>query len=418
MRGGSLINMKPLTVILATLCLAVSWYYAVSLASMGNVGLKSGQSNDFFLLWNASRAVLHGVDPYSDEIARQNQIEEYGTTAVAVGEQCDYRLVYPIQATFPVLPLAWLDFRFADKIALILMTAVVALSIGWFRGLWDGTTLLYALLAFASYPVIVALQMHQPTLLFFGLMLGSFALLRSRHLILAGCVAALACGKPQIALPVLLPMLIWSLAEWRQRKRFAIALVATVLGLFLLSCVISPGWVPRWLDSLHGYSQYVHPSLVVGFLGAKAGLVVSGMLALGLAAALWLNRDRDLAFQIALSTAVFSLLIQGEFYNMAILLVPAVWVADNVKRLHDSGPVNQIALAFVRIALAEFWLANAVGAVLFHTTPLGKTIAWEISVAMTFPVVGALALMMIVQLLPQSRLLHGPMETIDESALT
>src|ERR1019366_10180400 len=127
-------------------------------------------------------------------------------------------------------------------------------------GRWDRTTVLYCALTFSSYPVIYGLQARQPTLLFFGLAVGSFALLRSGRLIPAAMLAALSAGKPQIALPVLLPMLIWTLARWHERKRFAIAFATSLLALLVISSIVSPGWMPEWLDSLRDYSQYHDPS--------------------------------------------------------------------------------------------------------------------------------------------------------------
>src|ERR1019366_5942812 len=316
-------EMKLRTAILAVLCLAAGWYYALYISSTGGVGLRPGVTNDSFLLWNASRAILHHTNPYSTEVAEQKQVAAYGATANSLGIVSDQRFAYPIQATFPLLPLGLLDFRTADKIVFWLLLALVALSTGWLRGVWDETTLLYTLLAFASYPVIVGLQMRQPTLLFFGLIVGSFALLRSGRLILAAVLAALSAGKPQIALPVLLPMLVWALARWHERKRFAIAFAASLLALVSISSFVSPGWMPEWFASLRGYShsQFVNPSIAFLFLGNKLGLAVSAVLLFGLAATLWLHRERDLLLQMAISVAIFSLIIPYQTYNAAILLI-------------------------------------------------------------------------------------------------
>jgi ABC-type uncharacterized transport system permease subunit len=69
----------------------------------------------------------------------------------------------------------------------------------------------------------------------------------------------------------------------------------------------------------------------------------------------------------------------------------------------------------VRVAFVEFWLANAVGALLLHTTPLGKSIAWRLSVDMGFPVVGSLAAMMIVQLFFPGKRLAANLGTASRS---
>jgi len=84
--------MKRHTAILAILCLAVSWYYAISLASTAIVGFRRGATNDYFQLWNASRAVLHHEDPYGLDVAEQNQLFCYGATAKSLGIANDMRL--------------------------------------------------------------------------------------------------------------------------------------------------------------------------------------------------------------------------------------------------------------------------------------------------------------------------------------
>ena len=132
-----------------------------------------------FQLWNTSRAILSHEDPYGLEVAERDQLFSYGANAKSLGLANDRQLAYPLPALFPVLPLGLLEFRLADKLALFLMTVLITASIGWLRGIWDGATILYCILAFGSYPIIVALQMRQPTLLFLGFMVSTLALLRS-----------------------------------------------------------------------------------------------------------------------------------------------------------------------------------------------------------------------------------------------
>ena len=75
----------------------------------------------------------------------------YGATAEALGMKDDRRLKYPLPATFPVLPLGYLTFQSADKMALCTMAMLIPLTIGWLRARWNGTTIAYTVLAFASY---------------------------------------------------------------------------------------------------------------------------------------------------------------------------------------------------------------------------------------------------------------------------
>ena len=397
-------RVSPIAVILVILCLASTWYYALSISSMGGVGLRPGHVNDFYQMWSASRAILRHANPYGPEVTRQNQIAAYGTTAEALGMQIDRRLIYPLPGTFPFLLLGWLSFRVADFVILGLMITLVALSIGWLRGSWDRTTVVYTALAFGTYPVVVGLQMRQPTLVYLGLIIWSFALVRSGHLVWAGWTAALASGKPQIAIPVLIPILVWATARWNDRKRFAIAFFVSMLGLFILSFMLSPDWLSEWLTSMHGYSQYVHASIIVAFFGRRIGLFVSFVLLLGLIAALWLSRDRDLFFQVALSVALFELIIQGELYNMALLIIPAIWVADHTDAIRQCEPTGQIALAIVKVALVELWAAAAIGSLLMHTQS-GRPVGWWLSTNMVFPVLVSLAAIMVLQLFCNEQLL-------------
>jgi hypothetical protein len=398
--------MKPRTAILAALCMAACWYYAACFwASPSVIFLKH---SDFYPLWNGGRDLLQRADPYSRQATEHNDIAAYGSTEGAPLEQ---RFPYPVYATFSLLPLSLLDFRFANQIAFWLFAALTALSVGWLRGKWDSTTALYGILTFSSFPVIFALQIRQPTLFYFGLVAGSFALIRPGHLIPAAILAALSAGKPQVALPVLLALLIWSLARWHERKWFAISLATALLALLSISQLVSPGWIPKLLAALRAYSQYAPPSLVISFLGPKFGLAVSGLMFLGLIAILWLRRQSDLLAQTALSVVVIHLIVPYQFYNAIMLLIPALWIADNAHRIAARGAVNQITLAAVRIAFVALWLANAIGAVLFHLSPMAGNIAVQLPPLAARILLATLVVMMLVQCFPRPLSFH-PIETI------
>jgi hypothetical protein len=392
---------RPSTLALAVLCLVGSWFYALSISSLGGVALKAGQPNDFFQLWSASRAILHGADPYGPEVTLQNQVAVYGTTAAALGAPDDRRLAYPIQATFPVLPLGFLNFRYADRAILLIMAALVLLATGWYRVAWDTTTALYAIFAFASYPVIVALQMRQPTLLFFSLALAAWALLRSDRLGFAGFVGALSLGKPQIAAWILLPLVIWTLNGWRVRKRFIIFFAASALGILVLGHFISPGWSHAWMERLHTYSRINPPSILVRLFGAKLGAIISGMVALGLVFVLWTNRRRDLQFLVAFSATVSCLIVQGQMYNMVLLLIPAMWIADHLKSIEQSGPASEVALAAAKLAFIGFCAVSIIGGFLIHANGTGKSIGWSLPETLMAPLLFGLMAVMVAQLIHQ-----------------
>jgi hypothetical protein len=389
--------MRSRTAIMAIVCLIGAWYYALSIASVGGFAFKPGMVNDFYPLWNVSRAISSHIDPYGPEITEQDQVAAYGATAKSAGIQNDQQFPYPIPAAFPFLPFGLVSFRAADRGVFCLFVAIVALSTAWLRGAWDRATLLYGVLVLASYPVIVALQMRQPTILFFGLAVGSLALVRSGHLLPAGLVAALSASKPQIALSTLVPMLIWSFARWHERKRFAISLLAFSTVLLCLASALVPGWIPEWFSALHAYSHYVQPSFAVLLLGQRLGLSVSIALLVGLSITLWSHRKRDLLFQAALSASILYLIGPFWDYNAILLLIPIVWIADNFQFIKNCGTSSQIALALVQVALAGLWLAAPLGALLIHTTSQGTRMAWALGDIMVSPLLVSVVALMAVQ---------------------
>jgi hypothetical protein len=353
--------------------------------------------NDLYPFWNASRAILHGIDPYSPEITEQNQISAYGVTAKVFGSPDEQHFAYPVYATFPFIFLGLVGSETAKQIAFSLFVALIALSVGWLRAKWDWDTALYCALTFASYPVIYALQAYQPTLLFLCLAVGALALLRSGHLVLAGMVAALATGKPHIALSTLLPMLIWTFARWHERKRFAIAFGVSLLGLTWLASLVTPGWIFEWLAVLRAYSQYIHPSFIAGVFGRKIGSVIAIALLVGLTSVLWRHRHGDLLFQAAVTAPIVYLLTPFVLYNAVLLLIPAVWIADNAHFIENCGATCQLTLGLVRVSFAGLWLAAPIGALLLHTTQLGKAVAWEFPGIMVSPLLISIVAVMVVQ---------------------
>lgn len=387
--------MKGRSTILAIFALAVCWYFATYF--LATVGVRL-QHSDFYPLWNGARAVLNGENPYGNEVTVENQVAAYGATAAAIGEKNEQRFAYPVYATFPILPLALLSFHSANRMAFLLIAALVLLSVGWLRERWDQTTGLYVTLAFASYPLVFGLQIRQPTLLFFGLAVATFALLKSGHLLSAGVMAAMSTGKPQLAFGLLLPMLIWTLADWRKRRPFVLSFAAAMVVLLGLSEVVSPHWIPRWIASMQAYVRY-HRSLstIAYFLGEKVGLAVSAVLLLGLVGSLWLRRDSNLLFQVALSTVIIYLLLPEQAYSAIVLLIPTIWVTDHAAFIKQAGTAHQLVLAAVKLSLIELWLANLAAALCLHGGAQLKALAWWLPVNATFPLLASLVVLMIMQ---------------------
>ena len=190
-----------------------------------------------------------------------------------------------------------------------------------------------------------------------------------------------------------------------------ISLTASLVGLTAISIAMTPGWIAGWVSALRHYAQYARGPLVVLYFGGEIGAALSVVLLLGLAAALWRHRQSDLLFQVALSVSVFQLITPYEPYNVVMLLIPAVWIVDNAREIAGSGALNQIALAAVQVALILSWVVNAVGALLWHTSPKGRSIAWTLPGVMILPLLGCVVAMMLVQLFFPGRRLAANLAT-------
>src|SRR5271165_5562764 len=231
--------MKPLSAAIALVCLVVSWYYVALYWSASDRGIPV----EFYPTWNASRAVLHHINPYSQDITEQNQIAAYGAAAASVGLENEQRFAYPVYAMLPLLPLALLPFTAANSILFIVYAVLTVLAVGWLRDRLDWTTVLYCAVVFSCYPIIYDLRSRQPSLLFFAFAVAGLRAIQLESLGLAGLLAALSLGKPHLALSVILTELIWAVTKWGDRKRFAISFFGAFAGLLLLSWLLSPGWI-------------------------------------------------------------------------------------------------------------------------------------------------------------------------------
>lgn len=383
--------MKVLTAVLILFTLTVSWYYAASYWSATERGIPV----EFYPFWNASRAILIHENPYGFEVTQQNQIAAYGRPSRTMDIDNQQRFAYPVSATLPLLPLGLIPFSAANNIVFVLFSILTGLAVGWLRKSWDQTTFLYSVLTFSAYPVIYDLKSRQPTVFFFGLAVVGLAMVRSQRQVVAAVFAALSLGKPHLGLSVLLAELVWSLARWHERKRFIFSLLLSLLIIFAVSSLVCPGWVLEWIATLRAYSQYNQPSLVISLFGGKIGSVVVALLLVALVTVLWFFRESDLLLQAALSVSVVSFLIPYANYNAIMLLIPTTWIMDNAIFLINSGEFDQFMLSVARVVVILFLGSNVLGAILLHTSRVGKLIGWMlpsmVTHALLFCLTGVLA---------------------------
>jgi len=325
----------------ALLCLLSSWYFALTIAPAGLGSSAPTVQQGLLPGWLGCRAILRSRNPYRNEVTSQAEVLVYGKRLSPGSQQNEHRFAYPVFFVFLFFPMALLPLDVAQFVMLVGCAVLSALSPRWWSvGLKSGHLdwLSCTLLTFAAYPVVLGLQLRQPTLLIAALLALATFCLRSGKLGWAGILGGLSASKPHLAFAVLLPLSIWSFASWGTRKKFLLSLGATLLALFTASEVLVSGWVWDWLGTLRAYTHYAGARpLLAEVLHGHFVLAAAVLL---LAAILWSSFqfcDSDLLFAISFSVAAFQLLFPFQIYNEVLLLPAVLWSAANAARIRARG---------------------------------------------------------------------------------
>ncbi len=373
----------------AVLCLLSSWYFAVAIAPAGlGRGAPSVQQG-LFPEWFGCREILHHRDPYRSEATRQIELAVYGRTqtpsAAPLNQQ---RFAYPVFFVFLFLPIALLPFGWAEFVALLGCIGLTIASVpSWLQGrkfsYFDKLT--FAILALATYPVVLGLQLRQPTLIIVSLLAAVYFWARSGRLVLAGILGALCASKPQLAIAVLLPLSIWSVAEWRIRKAFLLSLGATLTALLIAAEFAVPGWFAAWLATIRAYSHYAGSRPLLAEILRGYFFLPSAVLLIG--AVVWVSfkfHDSDLLFAIGFSAAVFQLLFPFQIYNTVLLLPAALWLTANANHVKVRGQLHNLLYSCTRIVLGAGW-ASAAGLALANVLVPGSGLMfWQLPLATAY----------------------------------
>jgi hypothetical protein len=345
----------------AVISLLSTWYFAVAIASVGLGPNKPSVEPGLYPEWYGSRQVLfHGRDPYGPEITREIQLQIYGSAERQGQQRNEHRFAYPLFFVFLFSPLALLPFQVAQAVVLVFCWILTALSVLWWlpRASVGVTRLTYLLFAFASYPAVLGLQLRQPSLVIASLLAAVVFCIRRKWLVVAGILAAMCTSKPQLAIAVLLPLTIWSLAAWRARKAFVIALAISELCLLAASQWLLKGWFFQWLLTLRAYPHYAGSKpLLFDLLRGHFTLVASAVLVGSVLVVSFKLSDVDLWFAVSFSIAVFQLLFPFQIYNEVLLISVALWMAVNRTSINARGQLHTLLFSCTWIILGAGWIA-------------------------------------------------------------
>jgi hypothetical protein len=224
-----------------------------------------GNLSDLYPRWLGARELLlHHRNPYGDDIALEIQKGYYGR-ALDPGNSNDPKdrqgFAYPVYVVFLLAPLIGFSFHSVQIFFYWLLIALTAVSVWlWLRALrWPvslpGIAICTAL-TLGSFPAVQGIKLQQLSLLVAALLAGAMACVASGFLFCGGMLLALSTIKPQLAWPLVAWMLLWSLSEFRVRRRLMIGFVSLLALLLWGAEIILPGWLRMFAGAILHYHQY------------------------------------------------------------------------------------------------------------------------------------------------------------------
>lgn len=330
---------------LAILASASTWFYvnrilrAQQVADAAKLDIPRGNLSDLYPRWLGARELLlHGRNPYSPEITREIQQGYYGR-ALDPSRPNDPKdqqgFAYPVYVVFLLAPIVKWPFNYVGIGFRWLLIALAPISVWlWLRMLrWRPPCLevaIYTVLLVGWWPMVQGIKLQQLTLMVAGFFAACGACLAAGWMFAAGALLALATIKPQLAWPLVLWLLLWTVQDWRARRNFAFGFAVVILLLLGGAEFVLPGWIRMFAQAIGQYHQYTHnQSVLVWLFGEIGGRLLEVASVIACALCVWRRRrepatsaefGRALAVVLALTALIVPMFAP---YNQ-ILLVPAI----------------------------------------------------------------------------------------------
>jgi hypothetical protein len=321
-------------------------------------GIPIGNNSDLYPRWLGAREVLlHHRDPYGAEVTREIQTGFYGRPLNPLKPSdppFQESFVYPLYVVFLMTPTLTMHFRTAQEIFIWLLLLLTGCSLPlWMYAIGFRARPLLAItgivLVLSSYPAVLEFHMQNlAAMALFFLAAGAAAAVRN-WLTLSGFLLAFATIKPDITGMVVLWFLLWSMAQWRDRKRLIGSFAGTMAVLVIAAEVVSPHWIPRFLRAVREYPAYgADLSVVQLFLPSFLGKMGTAALVCALCAVCWYWRkaapgSEDFAWTLAWVSAVTIVIVPKlAGYNQPLLIPALLVLVAQRETIWKAGPVPRL----------------------------------------------------------------------------
>ena len=399
-----------LCLVLALLSAACLWFYVdrilvgYQMAGAAAHGTPRGNLSDLYPRWLGTRELLlRGRNPYSHEITLEIQRGYYGRVldASRPDDPTDQQgFAYPVYVVFLLAPLIKLSFHSVQIFFFWFLIALTTLSVPlWLRVLnWRmspfGLTLAVVLFL-GSAPAVQGIKLQQLTMLVAAMLAASVACIASGWLFPGGVILALSAIKPQLVLPLALWLMVWSLADWRARRKWVFGFALTMCALLIGAEIVLPGWWRMFLVAIHQYHEYTQNESVLDQLvnwgaGPSGGTILAAVAVLLSAIVLWPARRQPLASPefgrtVALVLALTVLIVPMYApYNQVLLLPAILSLWRDRPNLTSASRTLRVASLLAAFALVWPWIVTIVLAVIW---PFSHDLAfreWDVPFYTTF----------------------------------
>jgi Glycosyltransferase family 87 len=329
---------------------------------------------DFYPIWLTSHELLSNrTNPYTPEMTTKIQMGLFGRTMdpnrPGDPPQNLATFPHPLYTDFLVAPLAPFSFHTVQIIGTVLFPLFVIVGVfHWLSALSlrlsPETQFVIVILTLSSYPVLEGIYALQITLLVAALLAGSIAAMVKGRQLSAGVLFGIATVKPQLMILPGLFLVLWAACDLRNRKTFIASFAGTLVGLFVISELVLPGWTAIWLHALLEYRQYNDGPLSQLIFGNIAGKLVSAALIVSALALAFRVRRAQTDSPQFISTLILLLAISVPtipssiaVYNQILCLPGLLWLAAQRNRiLHGNRNLRLVGYA-VGALIAWPWIA-------------------------------------------------------------
>ena len=336
-----------------------------------------GNLSDLYPRWLGVRELLlHGRDPYADDVTREIQAGYYGRTldpARPNDPKDQQGFAYPVYVVFLLAPIVKLPFAAIQPA----FTWMLALLTGCSVLLWTAklgfrhsrlAKASWIVLTLGCFPAIQGLKLQQLSLLVaFLIAVCIYAISRGR-LVAAGLLLGVATIKPQLVALLAIALFAWAIGNWKQRQKLAWVFLVTVGLLAGGGEIVLPGWIGEFRAAMASYYRYTGGgrSVLDVLLSPSIGRIASAIVIAILLVLVWRMRRAEegtLEFSYLISmTLASTLLVIPMFapYNQ-LLLLPALILL--VPRVDDLWRANRWLRGLVVITVSSiFWPFITAGA--------------------------------------------------------